>query len=467
MWNRSMRSRLVLSFVGVVLIAIFSLVFFIRQDTNRQVRVFMSRGGMVGLDSLVQRLERFYRNNGNSWDGVSGLVALPSQGSGMGMGMDGSQAMRSRMIRRLRLADDSGLVIGDTLAAGIVEKLTESELQQAIVLQSRQQQTIGYLFAEGAVVFTNAEEQLLIRSINQAVLRAGLLSVGIGLFLALLLSGEILRPVQQLTRAVQRLGQGDRSHRVSVEGQDEISKLGRTFNQMADTLEQSDTRRKAMTADIAHELNTPLAVQRAHLEALQDGIYPLQVENLAPVLEQNHLLTRLVEDLRTLALVDAGELHLDFVAVDMIDLARGLISQFRPAAERLGIRLELEAPESMGEVVVQGDADRLAQIVNNLLSNALRHTPQGGVVRLVVQAVDQKANLKVSDSGSGIAEEDLPNIFERFYRSDKSRSRSEGGSGLGLAIARQLAVAQGGSLRAANQPQGGAQFILELPLARS
>jgi two-component system OmpR family sensor kinase/two-component system sensor histidine kinase BaeS len=250
-----------------------------------------------------------------------------------------------------------------------------------------------------------------------------------------------------------------------VHGSDELATLGRAFNNMADSLQKAEQSRRALTADIAHELRNPLAVQRANLEALQDGIYPLTSENLAPVLEQNHLLTRLVEDLHTLALADSGQLRLERRDIDFPSLAGKVVERFVPQAASREIRLSYDKvpipPLSI-------DPTRVEQILNNLLSNALRYTPGGGDIAVSVSGVTPQlpgaVQLRVHDSGPGIPAEALPHVFERFYRADRSRSRGEGGSGLGLAIARQLAEAHGGTLEAANHPEGGAVFTLTLPM---
>jgi signal transduction histidine kinase len=241
---------------------------------------------------------------------------------------------------------------------------------------------------------------------------------------------------------------------------------------MAASLEQSQDSRRALTADIAHELRTPLAVQRAQLEALQDGVYPLTTENLASALDQNLTLARLVDDLRMLALADSGALKLERAPTDLHTLTSRLVERFRPSADARHIALSLESiPASSlktgrltaDRFTVSLDPLRVEQIIANLLSNALRHTPDGGriVVRLGAQA--GRLRLDVLDSGPGISPEALPHIFERFYRADRSRSRSEGGAGLGLAIARRLAELHGGVLEAANRPEGGAVFTLTLP----
>jgi signal transduction histidine kinase len=195
---------------------------------------------------------------------------------------------------------------------------------------------------------------------------------------------------------------------------------------------------------------------------LQDGVYPLTADNLSPILEQNQLLTRLVNDLRTLALADSGQLDLILTPTDLVKLVPRVVERFTPQATTRGIRIDLDIPTSLPEISL--DSQRVEQILSNLLSNALRHTPDGGRIQIALAVTSQQVSLRVQDSGPGIPEQAMPYIFDRFYRADKSRARLEGGTGLGLAIARKIAEAHGGTLTAGNHPQGGAEFVLTLPI---
>jgi signal transduction histidine kinase len=321
-------------------------------------------------------------------------------------------------------------------------------------------QTVGYLLPEGGMGGSRSDETYLVGRLTQAAIVGGAIAAALALLLAIFLAAGVMRPIRLLTHAAQTIEQGDLGQRVVVQGNDELAVLGRAFNAMAGSLQQAQQIRKALTADIAHELRTPLAVQRAQLEALQDGIDPLTLDSLAPILEQNLLLTRLVDDLRTLALADAGQLALDRAPTDLTALLERLAARFRPQAEQRQVRIITHLPEQA--IVLSLDAQRIDQILGNLLSNALRHTPAGGQIWLSLAPLPAGARLEVRDSGPGLPPEALEQIFERFTRLDRSRSRSDGGAGLGLAIARRLAEAHGGSLTAANHPDGGAVFTLTL-----
>lgn len=452
-----MRIRLILAFALVVLVTIVSMVLIATTSAAGEVRMFMAGGSMMGLDTLVQDLEDYYQQSG-TWSGAENLLQNYRGGRGMG-NMMGNSALH------LRLADAGGSVLADNRLEPD-GSLTRTELSNAIQLTGSQDVVVGYLVAEGGMGNPNAERLLLQRLLRASLLAAGIAG-GLALLLALLLSYNLLRPVADLTQAAAQMAGGDLTQRVATHGSDELSTLGQAFNHMAASLQQAQQSRRAMTADIAHELRTPIAIQRAHLEALQDGIYPLTVENLQPVLESTDLLTRLVEDLRTLALADAGELSLEKSACDLALLVGRVVERFRPEAESRQISLTFEDRSNGQAGQVRLDAARVEQILNNLLSNGLRYTPEDGAVAVRLDVNAGQAQVSLADNGPGIPPEALPQLFERFFRVDRARSRQQGGTGLGLAIARQLALAHGGELTAANRPEGGSIFTLCLPAAVS
>jgi two-component system, OmpR family, sensor histidine kinase BaeS len=452
-----MRLRLILAFVLVVLVSIASVVLVMWRTTTREVDSFMFRGGMVGVDSLADALEEYYRVNG-SWDGVSVYFQDANQ---PGRRMNPRAGMGMMMNQRLRLYDADGSILVDTRDPLPSGTLTGAQRDRAIRLTSGRR-TVGYLLLEEGMAFTLRDQENLMLRLNRAALTAALIGGALSLLLAGLVTYQLARPIQRLKEGAERLSAGDLSQRVVIHGGDEMASLGLAFNQMAASLQKVEENRRSMTADIAHELRTPLSIQRAHLEALQDGIYTLNPENLEPVIAQNLLLTRLVEDLRTLALAEAGQLTLDRTVLDLDLLTRRLADRFRPQASFSQVEIVYLEPPTPPPAV-SADPARIEQILGNLLTNALRHTSPGGRIDINVWTNQHTVNISVHDSGPGIPEQALPRIFERFYRADPSRSREEGGSGLGLAIARQLARAHGGDLTAANHPAGGAVFTLALP----
>ncbi len=456
-----MRIRLILAFALVAVISVVSVVLVFRSETTSEVRMFIRRGSGSGLTNVISYLEEYYRLN-KSWEGVDRLMDSlqhPRQ-SGMMSSPQGQALMRSL---RWRLADENGKVIYDSENEMTDTTLTTAEIESAnaIVVDDVE---VGLLVADISKEYERRSVAPLLERINRAAFLATLLGSGVALLLGLGLSYGLVRPIQSLIQAAGRLGQGDLSQRVEVPGSDEMAALGQAFNRMAESLQHAEESRRAMTADIAHELRTPLAVQRAQLEALRDGIYDLSPQSLATVLDQNALLTRLVEDLRILTQTDTGRLPLNCIPIDFLDLAEKVAEKFTPEAQSKEIQIEHHF--DMVCPPLNLDADRVEQILGNLLSNALRFTPAGGKITMSAACKAERVDLTIHDTGPGIPPEALPYVFDRFYRADKSRSRQEGGSGLGLAIARQLARAHGGDIRAANHPEGGAVFTLTLPVMK-
>jgi signal transduction histidine kinase len=310
-------------------------------------------------------------------------------------------------------------------------------------------------------------QQAALERVNRAIVIGGCVALLAAVAIGFFVFRAITRPIDRLTRAAHQLAQGDLGARVVVDdhaarlGSDEISELGAAFNTMAGSLQQSERLRRDMTADIAHELRTPLAVMRGNLEAMIDGVYPLDVEHLNPVLNQVTLLTRLVEDLRTLALAEAGQLPLQKKPVDLSTLIQSTLASFeaQAAAQQVALRAELDPQLPMLEL----DPDRMQQTIGILISNALRYTPPQGSITVTAQFDRACVMIGVADTGSGITPEDVSHVFDRFYRSDKSRARESGGTGLGLAIAKSIAEAHGGSIAVQSEPGRGTDFQVTLP----
>lgn len=270
---------------------------------------------------------------------------------------------------------------------------------------------------------------------------------------------RLSRPLRALTDAVRQMEEG-RAARVEVKGKDEIGRLAAAFNAMAERRERLEELRKAMVGDVAHELRTPLSNIRGWLEAAQDGLADPDPELVASLLEEALLLQHVIDDLQDLAVADAGELRVHTEPVDVADLLAQVATAHRGGAEAAGVTLLTKAD---GRLHLDADPVRLRQAVGNLVSNAVRHTPPGGTVSLHARRADGDVVIDVADTGSGIAPDDLPLVFERFWRVEKSRSRRSGGSGLGLPIARKLAEAHGGSLSATSVVGEGSTFTLRLP----
>ena len=437
-----MRRRLFLALLGTALASIALVVTLLRTSTQHQVRAFMAQSEPWGLQAAAQALADFYTRQ-HDWRGVEPLLALP-HGPG---GREGS----------LLLADPQGRILAPAPYAGHTWSPTQRNLAVPIRVDGR---VVGYVLPPADGHAANAGRTLL-HNLDQAALLAALLTTLLAAALAWALSRHMTRPIHALMAAARRLAAGDLQARVPETGDAELASLARAFNHMAAALQQAEATRQRLLADIAHELRTPLAVQQAHLEALQDGVYPLTPANLAPVVEQNRLLARLIEDLRTLTLMDAGRLPLHPRPLALVPWLQAWVEGLQATAHQHEVRLETHWPAD--DLWVRADPERLEQILHNLAANALRYTPPGGRIEIGARSQGDRVQVWLRDTGPGLPPGEETRIFERFYRVDKSRARASGGSGLGLSIARGLARAMGGDLTAANHPDGGAQFTLHLP----
>ncbi|MFK7804513.1 MAG: sensor histidine kinase [Anaerolineae bacterium] len=294
---------------------------------------------------------------------------------------------------------------------------------------------------------------------------AGLLSLLILPATAIYLSRQAYRsiavPLSEVINAAEAVSQGDLTARVS-EGhkgrKGQFDGLAKAFNHMVSELELADQRRRNLTADVAHELRTPLHIIQGNLEGILDEVYEPSVEHIEATLDETRILARLVEDLRVLSLAEAGQLQLTKETVDVAELLTDIVTSFSGQATVAEIELTHEAPAGLS---VSADYGRLTQVINNLVSNSLRHTPAGGEIKLTASASNNQINLSVADTGEGIPAEQLPYIFDRFWRGDQSRQHS-GSTGLGLAIARQLILAHNGEISVESIEGEGTTFTINL-----
>jgi signal transduction histidine kinase len=332
----------------------------------------------------------------------------------------------------------------------------------------------GYLLA-GALVFVNVwvTARLMFTSQHDLLLATVLLvfatcmAVAVGFFLS---EGIIVR-IQQMQIASRQVASGRLSARLPVAGRDEMALLAASFNEMVSQLEEADrqkreldTLRRDLIAWVGHDLRTPLTSIRAIIEALADGLVDDETQRLAYLRTAQadvHALSNLIDDLFEMAQMDAGGLRLEMVRVSIADLISDTLEQFSLQAQQTGVRLEGSA--ALGEDLVVVDVARIGRVLGNLVSNALRHTPPGGTVTITAQREGSDLVLKVQDTGEGIRAEDLPYVFERFYRGEKSRNRATGGAGLGLAIAKGIVELHGGSIGVDSRPGLGTAVWLRLP----
>jgi two-component system OmpR family sensor kinase/two-component system sensor histidine kinase BaeS len=442
--------RLAMAFSTVILISVAITALLANYQVTRQFRGLMMHNQLL-TSPLNGELVAYYAAHG-SWTGVAEIIDNSKSG---GMGMMGGQGMRYGQMN-MTVADAQGRVV---YGSGLTTQLSEAALANAITLES-EAKIIGY-FLNDSVMPASPQEQRFLNQTNWALAQGGLVAVSLGVLLSLGLAWGLAQPLKGLVTAAQRIAQGEFNQRVTVTGTAEMADLAHAFNEMTAYLQQAETLRQNLVADVAHELRTPLSVIQGNLQAILDDVYPLDKTEIAMIYEETITLNRLITDLRDLAQSEAGQLSLNVEPLDLRPLLQNNLDLFHELAQEKAIQLHLISPSSLPQIMA--DPDRLRQILHNLLSNALRHTPHNGQITVQVEPLPQAVKISVWDTGAGIAANDLPHVFDRFWRADRSRAREQGGSGLGLAITRQLVKAHGGEIGVSSELGRGSCFWFTLP----
>ncbi len=481
--------RLTFAFVVVTLIGVAAVALLTDWSAGSRFRDFLMHQAMMEPGGLTDDLAGYYQQNGN-WNGVTKIFSNPSTPPMMrGMSM-------MRASPPILLADASGRVVYDDLGSRNGSVISADERVNAMPVVSNGN-TVGYLVASSPHIGALAPvEQNFLDDLRRTLAIAAIIAGGLGIVLGVLISRALAAPLNDLATAARAFAGRDWSRRVRVSGTEEVATVAREFNAMADAIQRGEEQRRALMADIAHELRTPLTVVQGNLRAMLDDVYPLERKEIATIYDETRLLSRLVDDLRELALAESGQLELKTQEVDLGAIARAAIANFSAGADAQNVRLIFEesggshAADALDMPVrsaqcasrgakpadqypetsrVRGDPDRIAQILRNLLANALRYTPNGGRVTLSVTQDENFTRVSVTDTGEGIAPEDLPRVFDRFYRGDKSRARapfdlrSGDGTGLGLAIVKSLVEAMGGQISVESELGKGTRFVFHLP----
>jgi signal transduction histidine kinase len=451
---RTLHQRLTVTHTLVALLAVLLVALLaglLIAHAYRQLTV--QRAQDVGR-ALAPAISRLYVDTGGDWDVI---------GERLDRNLGRFPAAESR---RLFLADDAWRIQYDSQNT-LAGRRVPPALRRNEVPLKVQGQTIGYLLIPIGAENRTAAENNFLRSIIFIVVLGSVCAGAVALVVAYLLARRLTAPLRSLTLAARGLAAGERHQPIRASAETELAELAHAFNRMAAELERQETLRRHMMADITHELRTPLSVLRLQIESLEDGIEQPTPEVFSSLNHEVGLLGRLVEDLRLISLADAGQLSLNPESLDPQRALEQVALTAVPRARQRGIDLRCAANGTLP--AVHADPQRLAQVLGNLVENALRYTPQGGSVTLDVrkEAVQGAAWLvfRVSDTGPGIAPENLPHIFDRFYRTDRARARETGGSGLGLAIVERLVTAQGGKVEVSSTPGKGTIFVVWLPAA--
>lgn len=449
--GRSLRVRLLLTLIGVVTVAVGTVAIFASRATSNEFR--RSVQGILNyptfsIESKINAINKTLETEVGDqtvWEDLQILI------EGMG------RTSKARFV----MADIGGNVLADSMETWIGQQINTNESKPFAAFLIEEKPVLAYLVPLeefGLEAIQNRFTNSVNRSLLVAIIAGGLVALG----LTLVFSRSILQQVSALISAARAMEKGDLSQRVPVNTKDEIGELAQAFNAMADGLERLEDLRRNMVTDVAHELRTPLANIRGYLEAVQDGVIEPTPQMIGSLHEEAMLLNRLVDDLQELALAEAGNLTLARQPICLQEVVDRAVLLVENQALAKGLTIEVCLPPDLP--MVDADAERMSQVVCNLLNNAVTNTPGGGKIRIAGRRVNSHIEVSVQDTGIGIAAEHLPFVFERFYRADRSRARRTGGAGLGLAIVKQLVEAQGGQVSIASQPGLGTTVTFTSPV---
>jgi signal transduction histidine kinase len=440
--------RLLAAFTLVILVTIGAAFFFINQATQNEIRQSEERVEQVRATRMEFALSVYYSRQGD-WEGIQPFV----EQWGIPLGQS------------IIVTDANGMVVADSQGS-LLGQPYHPDSPGRPLLPPWGEGAIGTLYI-GPGPPPGAELTslpIVYEAIGRFFLWGGLLAVALALLITFLLSRRILTPVRALTQTARRLGKGDFSQRIEYRDKGELGELAQAFNSMATDLERNEALRRNMVADVAHELRSPLSNIRGYLEAVSDGVVAPDAATIRSLNEEANLLSRLVDDLQDLSLAEAGELKLIRQAEDIGKLVNRGVAMIQGQAITKDVSVTVDLSDQLPLCNV--DSHRISQVLHNLLNNALSHTPKGGAITVRARQRDNQVEVSVADTGEGIPSEDLPYIFERFYRVDKSRSRATGGSGLGLTIARHLVEAHGGRIEVQSELGKGSCFTFTLPVSK-
>lgn len=424
------------------------LVVLTRLATSRELDKFINDRYKT---EIVEELADYYQQN-QTWDGVE------KEFKRFGRESYGHDDYDRPLF--FSIAEPNGEIVVAGADRTLGEILSAEELSHCspIIVADK---TVGVLLIDMSPDRNPMEDEFL-RRLNGSIFLSGMGTIIVALILGVILSRSITRPIRELTKATHAMADGNLNQQVNVHSRDEIGELAASFNKMSSDLSRSFNLRKQMTADIAHELRTPLSLIIGHAEGVHDGVLQPNHENFEIIREEAERLEHLVNDLRTLSLADAGELSVDFQPVDVNNLMSDVYTHYLTLFNQKRIALNLETASEI--LTANLDPGRFTQVLNNILDNALRHTPENGRVELKTQLTENRIQLSVKDSGEGVTHEEALHLFDRFYRADEARNRDDGGSGLGLAIAKSIVEMHDGRIWAESEKGKGMKIVIELPI---
>ena len=449
---RSITFKLVLAFITVSMISTLLVVLFTRWRSREEFRSFLID---QNRPSIVVAFSDYYQQHG-SWQGISNAHLTPQQPP------DPQPQIDAGPFTVVDNTTDQVVLAGQGYQTGMVISPSNITTGEPILVNNK---TVGILLINRPMYRISSPGSIFLDRINYQILISGLTAIALALLLAIILSRTLTRPIRELTSATQIVAAGQLAHRVPVRSRDELGQLATSFNTMSADLVRSLNLRRQMTADIAHELRTPISIILGHAEAVHDDVLPASTETFEIIREEAERLEHLVEDLRTLSMADAGELKLVIRPYSPQKLLLDVQKIYNHQAKQKNITLTASAAADLPEIEM--DPQRIKEVFSNILDNALRYTPENGQITLSAAVVENSIEMRVKDSGPGVAGVELDKIFERFYRTETSRTRDEGGSGLGFAIAKSIVEKHNGRIWAESQPGQGLTVIIRIPIVQT
>jgi signal transduction histidine kinase len=461
----SLQFRLILAFILVIVVTIGGASFFFARSIWSELQRYDESNNLL-FNARVQYIVSAYYRTYRDWNGIQPIVEQLGEMGG----------------KRVIITNTGGTVVADSQKSLVGKEYSTNEQGTPLylvsinvnpslspLLPSASDPTLSAPYQTdyfGMLYISQSSSILalyLSSAINRFLLWGGLMAIVIALVVTFFLSRRILSPIRALTNSAKRLAKGDFAQRVQIDGRGEVGELAQTFNSMASDLDRAEKLRRNMVADVAHELRTPLSNVAGYLEAIRDDMIKPDTTTIASLSEEVDLLSRLVDDLQELALSDAGELKLVRQPENISQLIGQSVKAIQAKVIEKGLDISIEIAGDLPPVNI--DYHRISQVLRNLLSNALKHTGNGGKIAVSANLEDTWVRVSVTDNGEGIPPDDLPNMFERFYRVDKSRARNGGGSGLGLTIAKRLVEAHGGTIEVRSELGKGSCFSFTVPVA--
>lgn len=457
----NLRTKLSISYVLVAIISVLLIMVLANIFLDKHFRDYVKHNQEQKNREIITAISTQYQSN-DKWN-MEAIEAV------------GVNALENGLI--IKVKDISGKVLWDAtdhnngMCQRIIEQMAHNVSSRYPYIKGDYTEVpypIKYEYNQVGVVeigsygpyYLSNHDLLFINSLNKLMIGVGVFSLFFALVIGSIMARRLSLPIAKVTEASQAIANGYYSERIESESStSEINRLTSSINHLAESLEKQELLRKRLTADVAHELRTPIATLQSHMEAMIDGIWKPDTERLKSCHEEIVRIGRMVGGLEKLSRYESENLVLEKVSFDVTDLVKALINNFESNFLAKGIKINFSGSTQ----IILADRDKISQVVVNLLSNALKYTLEGGEVKVSVKGTEDTTKIIVSDNGTGIPEEDIPNIFERFYRADKSRNRLTGGAGIGLTISKAIIVAHGGTIAVNSSRETGSEFVVTLP----